>query len=127
MGGIAIDPPNWVGGLVVLADVAHELALEVWHRGEDTSGDHVALDLGEPELDLIEPGRVGGGEVQVDIAVLCKELADLLGLVGCQVVGDHVDLLAPALVGHDVAEEGDELCRGGAPRRLSQDLAGSWC
>ena len=83
--------------------------------------------LAEPQLDLVEPGRIGRSEVQVDVSVLGEELLDLLRLVRRQVVGDHVDLLVPGLVGDDVGEEGDELCRGGAHGRLGKNLAGSWC
>jgi hypothetical protein len=37
-----------------MTDVAHELALKVGQRSEDASGDDVAFDLGEPQLNLIE-------------------------------------------------------------------------
>ena len=65
---------------VVLTDVAHELSLQVGHRGEDAAGDDVALDLGEPELDLVQPGRVRRSEVQVNIGVCCEEFVDRLVL-----------------------------------------------
>jgi hypothetical protein len=55
------------GVFVVVADVAHEFSLQVWHRGEHAASDDVALDLGEPQLDLVEPGGVGRSEVQVNL------------------------------------------------------------
>ena len=55
------------GRFVVVADVAHELSLEVGDGSEHASGDDVALDLAEPQLDLVEPGGVGRSEVQVNL------------------------------------------------------------
>ena len=53
--GVAIDPFERLGLGVVVADVAHDLAFKVGLGGEDPSGDQVALDLGEPDFDLVEP------------------------------------------------------------------------
>ena len=55
-------------------DVTHELARQVLDRSEDAAGDDVALDFGEPKLDLIEPGGVGRSEVQSSIRMLVREL-----------------------------------------------------
>ena len=54
----------------------------------------IALDLGEPQFDLVEPGRVRWGEVQMNVGVLSQELVDALGLVRREVVGDDVDVLS---------------------------------
>ncbi len=51
------------------ADVAHDLAGEIGHGGEDAPGDHVALNLRKPQFDLVEPGRVSRRVVEVDPAV----------------------------------------------------------
>ena len=48
-----------------MPDVLHDLALQIRDRREDAARDDVALDLGETELDLIQPRRVGGSEVQL--------------------------------------------------------------
>ena len=45
---IAIAPLYGLGSLVVLADISHQLSVQVGDRGEDASCDDVALDLGEP-------------------------------------------------------------------------------
>ena len=50
---------------VVQPDVAQELLPEIGHRGEDAARDHIALDLREPELDLIEPGAIRRREVEM--------------------------------------------------------------
>jgi hypothetical protein len=53
---------------------------------------NVALDLGEPELDLIQPRRVRGREVQLHRAMLGEELPHRLRLVGREIVENDVDL-----------------------------------
>ncbi len=83
--------------------------LQVWDRGEYASRDHVAFDLGEPQLDLVEPGRVGRSEVQLDVRMLCKERlqpAWSCARTGCR--RSHGSPF-PRLVGDDVGEERDEL------------------
>jgi len=47
-----------------LADVPHERSAQIADGGEDATGDNVALDPGEPQFDLVEPGRVSRREVQ---------------------------------------------------------------
>jgi len=108
----------------VRADVVHELALEVGGRAEDAAVDEVTLDLAEPKLDLVEPGGVGGSEVQADVGVKLQELLHSLCLVGREVVQDDVDLLARRLLGDYRSQEGDELL-GGMPGSSPPDhLAG---
>ena len=80
--------------LVVLPDVAHELFVEVFGRGEDASCDHVALDACEPVLDLVEPRRVRRRVVDLDAAMLGQERFNEVGLVTADVVADDVDLQA---------------------------------
>ena len=60
---VSVLPLHGFRGFVVVADVAHELALQVGDGSEDTSGDNVALDLAEPQLDLVQPRGVSRGEV----------------------------------------------------------------
>ena len=80
--------------LVVLADVSHELAFQVGNGSEDTSGDDVARDLAEPQLDLVQPRGVSRGEVQVNLRMLRQEVLGRPALLSREVVGDHVDFLA---------------------------------
>ena len=49
-----------------MADVPHELSAQIGDGGEDATGDDVPLDPGEPQFDLVEPGRVSRREVQPD-------------------------------------------------------------
>ena len=44
-----------------MADIAHDLSVEVGLGFEDAACDEVSLDLGEPDLDLIEPRGIRCG------------------------------------------------------------------
>ena len=91
---VAVGPFDGRGVLVVMTDVAHELARQVLDRGEDPAGDHIAFDPGEPQFNLIEPRGIGRSEMQVHLGMLGQELCDPLGLMRREVVGDDVDLAA---------------------------------
>ena len=102
MRGVSVDPLNRFGRFVVLANIAHEFAFEVWHRSKDAACDDLALDAVEPQLDLVEPGRVGGRIVNVDLGMVGQEVAHRLGLMGRQVVADDMNILTPGLLGDDI-------------------------
>src|SRR6266853_5099542 len=59
--GILKSPAEGCGGFVVLLDVTDQLSGEVGRRSEDSPSDDIALDFGKPDLDLIEPTRIGRG------------------------------------------------------------------
>src|SRR5499433_2285204 len=59
-------PRTRFGSFDVLADVPHELSAQIGDGGENATGDDVPLDPGEPQFDLVEPGRVSRREVQPD-------------------------------------------------------------
>lgn len=86
-----------------MADVAHEPCREVGDRDEDTSSNNVALDLCEPQLDLVQPGRVSRSEVQMHVWMIGEKLLDSLCLVRRKVVSDYVNLFAARLIGDDVS------------------------
>ena len=75
-----------------MPDVLHDLALQTRGRREDAARDDVALDLGEPELDLIQPRRLRGREVQLHTAMLGEERPHRLRPVGREIVENDVDL-----------------------------------
>ena len=62
-------PRTRFGSLDVLADVPHELSAQIGDGGEDATGDDVALYSGEPQFDLVKPGRVSRREVQPDARI----------------------------------------------------------
>lgn len=63
MPGIGVLPLHWDRRLNVLPDIAHDLPFEIMSRRKDTAGDEITLNLGEPQFDLVEPGRVGWREM----------------------------------------------------------------
>ena len=70
MCGIAVGPLYGLGSAVVGADVAHEISREIFNGGEDSSGDNLPLDLGEPDLDLVEPGRIGRSVMELHVGMV---------------------------------------------------------
>src|ERR1700724_214376 len=94
MVGGAVGPLDGPGSAIVVTDVTHELAGQVLDRGEDSAGDDLAFDPGEPVFDLIEPGGVGRGVVEMHFGMSREELLNALGLVGREVVGKEINLLA---------------------------------
>src|SRR5258708_22308775 len=98
--------------LVVMTDVAHELARQVVDRGEDAAGDDIAFDAAEPEFDLIEPRGIGRSKMQVHLGMIGQELCDPLGLMGREVVGDDVDLASLGVQRSKLAQEGHTLLGG---------------
>src|SRR5271166_4167292 len=78
---IFVDPTDWGGGFIVVTNVAHQLAREILYRSEDTSGNNVTLNLGEPNFDLVKPTGVGRGIVDSNCGVSLKKFKDFLRLV----------------------------------------------
>ena len=62
--------------------------------------------------------------MQVNLPMSLEEVFNRLALVRREVISDHVDLFAARLIGHEVAEEGDELGRRVACCGLAQHLTG---
>ena len=82
MGRITIGPFERPGGFVVMTNVTHDFSGEIVLEGEDASGDQITLDFGQPDFDLIEPGRVGGRVMQGEVGIGLKEFGDAFGFVG---------------------------------------------
>ena len=120
IGWVRVGPSKGSGSLIVGFDVAHEFATQVGH-----TGNHVALDFGEPIFDLVEPGIISGRVMQRHVWVVGKEAIHELGFVGGEVVHDKVDFLAGGLCGDDFLEKADELLAGVAAGSACDDLAAS--
>jgi len=118
---LPLDGPS-IGGVGV--DVAAEFASQVGNRGEDAARDDLAFDLGEPDLDLVEPGRVRGREVKPDSRMLLEELADCLSFVSGEIVENDVNLLSRRAQGHDLLQKGDELTAGMAGSGFAVNATG---
>jgi hypothetical protein len=80
-----------------MANVPVDLPRKTRHRREYPAGQQIPFDLGEPELDLVEPRGIRRREVEVHVRMRQQGRPDGLRLVGGQVVGDDVDLTAVRL------------------------------
>jgi hypothetical protein len=89
---IRVSPLNGLRVLIVFVDISHELAAKFLRRSKDPASDRIPLDFGEPELHLVEPRRVGGGVVKMDIPVVGQELPDAFGLMSREVIRNDVNL-----------------------------------
>jgi len=69
---------------------------QICDRSEHASDNDIALDLGKPQLGLIQLGGVGRREVKPDFQILLQKLLHRLGLMGRQIVQDDVDLTTEA-------------------------------
>jgi len=114
MAGVTIDPFNWLRGMVVLADIAHELALEIGDGSKDAACDDIAFDAVEPQLDLVKPRGVGGRVVELDIRMGGEEGAHRRGLMGGEIIADDMDLLGFRLVDDQISQKGYKF-RAGVP------------
>jgi hypothetical protein len=110
--------------LFIIFLLARELAREIPYGSEDASRNYVALNLGKPNFDLVEPTRVCRGVVDPNSGVSLKEFKNFLGLVRTQVIGNDVDLAACRLTHHNLRKEIDELGAGVACAGFSQHLSG---
>jgi hypothetical protein len=63
---IVVRPQERCGVGVVLLDVREELSLEIERGGEDAPCNAIALELAEPQFDLVEPGAVRRRVMQLD-------------------------------------------------------------
>src|ERR1700736_1488247 len=112
MVGVAIGPLDRLGSAIVVTGVAFKFAGQVRDRGEDSAGNDIALDLGKPVFYLVEPGGIGRSVVEMHFGVSREELLNPLGLVGREVVGNEMNLLAARLISNQVGEEGHKLLAG---------------
>ena len=112
MTDILIDPSDRRCSLVVVSDVAHQLAREIFDGSEDTAGNNVTLDLRKPDLDLVKPAGVGRGVMDSDGGVRRKKFKDFFGFVRAEIVGNDVDLAIGGLTVHDLGQEIDKLLAG---------------
>ena len=119
--GVSIGPLEGFGSLIVALDMAGNFASEVGSGSEDAASDQIALNFGEPDFDLIEPGRVSWGIMELNIRMKGEELRHSLGLVRRKVVGDDMDLLSAGCVATTSAK-GDELGTGVVQGRFAHDL-----
>ena len=79
---ISIAPADGFGRLVVVPNVATNLSREVSDGRKDTAGEQLAFDFRKPELDLVQPGRVGRGEMERHVRMIEQKTSGPLGSYG---------------------------------------------
>src|SRR5437660_6179231 len=121
---VGVLPPKGSRSFGVSANVAHELAGEIFDGREYSTSDDLSFDTRKPDFDLVQPGRISGCEVQLDARMRFQESCHLGGFVGGEIVGNYMDLLARSTKGHHLVEEGDELFAGVPPGSFAVNLAG---
>src|SRR6266513_2420925 len=82
----------------------------------------MAMVFGEPELKLVEPGRVGRRVVHLHLRMRGQKLLDKFGFMSREVISNDMNLAPPRLTGHDVSEKGDELLTGVPRSRAADDF-----
>ena len=95
-----------------MPDVSHEFLCEIVDEGEDAACNDVAFDLGEPDFDLIEPGRIGRSVVNLNLGMRSKELLNASGFMCGKIVGDDVDFTPARLVRDDLGKKRDKFLAG---------------
>lgn len=112
MPGISILPLHELRPFVVMPNISQELPLQILLGCEDTAGDYLPFNLGEPQIHLVEPGGVRGREMQANRRMVAQEGLHQLGLVRGEIVEDYVQRLPARLMGHEFGQERDEFGRG---------------
>ena len=102
-------PQEGPGPGIVVVGEAEDPLLELGDRGEGAAADGFLGDDVEPDLDLVDPGGVGGSEVEMVAWPGGEPSLDLGVLGGAVVVDDEVDIEFRGHVGVDVPEEAQEL------------------
>ena len=69
----------------MLADIAHQLTVQILQSGKDASRNHITLDAREPVFHLIQPRRVRRCVMQPHVAVLLQKLLHTCGFVAADV------------------------------------------
>ncbi len=107
-------------GLNELVNSFHEL----FDTGEGAPPDGFVGNDAKPNLDLVEPGGIGGDEVEVETRIAGHPKANFLVLVGGVVVDDEMDLKISGDVGIDVTQKLQKLLVAVAFFALGHHAAG---
>src|SRR5580704_3446626 len=102
-----LGPLEGVSGLVVGVDEGVDLVANLAWRSETRAGQSFGGENGEPDLDLIEPGGMGRRKMEMDVLVP-RQPAVVFGLVGIEIVQNHMDLAA-GMFGNQAVHEIEEL------------------
>ena len=107
-----------------MADIAHDLAVEVGLGFENAACNEISLDLREPDLDLIKPRGIGRGVMELNVGMGAQKSLNGCSFMSRKVVGDDMNMGFSGLSGDHLGEKLHELGAGVTVSCLSQDLAG---
>ena len=93
--------------LIVCGNEGVDLITHLLWRGEAGAGQSSSGEDREPDLDLVEPGGVGWGEVEMDVFVV-RQPAVICRLVGIEIVQNDVNF-ASRVIGDDPVHEIEKL------------------
>src|SRR5262249_34173846 len=116
-----LGPLKGVSGFIIGLDEGIDLIANLAWRGETRAGQSFGGENGEPYLDLIEPGGMGRRKMEMDVLVP-RQPAVVFGLVGIEIVQNHMDLAA-GMIGNHAVHEIQELDPAAALIMTSLDQA----
>jgi len=122
---ILIGPFDRLSFTIIEANIAHDFAIEIFDRRENPASNKVALNFGEPDFNLIKPGRISWDVVNANVGVAIQESADGLGLMGAQVIADDMNGLMPWLTSQQIFQKSDKFGAGVPCGGLPDDLSGA--
>ena len=120
---VFVTPANGSGDFVVMMDVTDELVAQVVHRMKDATGDHLTLQLGEADFDLVKPAGISGRKMQREVGMGAEESFHQSGFMSRKVIGDDMDGLGGRLGGHHLTKKSHKLGAGVTRGSLTNDLA----
>ena len=59
-----------------MTDVTKDFSSEIGDGGKDASTDDMPLNFGEPDFDLVKPGRVGGCKMNAELRMIGQKVAE---------------------------------------------------
>ena len=108
-----------------MPDVTKDFSSEIIDGGKDASSNDLPLDFGEPDFDLVKPGRVSGCKMNADLGMIGQKVVDEFGFMGREIISDNMDLASEGLGGHHLGKKVDELGAGMALSSLAKDFSAS--
>jgi hypothetical protein len=118
-----LDPPKRLGGLIAGRHVETDRVLQLAGAPVGAPPQLSLSEQRKPALHLIDPGAVGGREMDLEAGMAEQPALDERRLVGAVVTHDQVDLQLAGQLAINGVKEAPELDRSMAAMRLPDDLA----
>ncbi len=109
--------------LIPMIDKLPDATARIRYRGEGAAANSALSDQPEPTLDLVEPGAVGGGVMNMKTLMSCKPAAHSGVFVSGVVVHDRMQIKLAGHRGIDMPQEAQEFLMSVARLPLSEHRA----